>query len=100
MRNRYKWRFYERWVNLRPVGGTPLLKSLWCRWLHQGDRTPTGFPGAGKMLIHDITCLKCGARYEVQRPNTPQYGLVGPWGKPDLSQPDSWFTKEGKLRTQ
>ena len=82
----------------KPNVGTSLLRALWCRFMHRGFRCHTGLPSAGRMLTHDICCVKCGAEYTVQTPNTPQYCHSGPWGKPDMTKPDTWFDKHGELR--
>jgi hypothetical protein len=44
-------------------------------------------PSAGRYLIWDCKCTKCGASFRVRRPNTPQW--VSPI-KRDKSKPKTW----------
>ena len=87
-------------INVRAEPGTSLLKAMWCRWAHIGDRHTSGWPAAGKMLLHDVACFRCGARYEVRRPNNPRYCHSGPFGKPDISRAEGWSAELDYLETK
>ena len=69
---------------------TSRFKAFWCRWFHSGSRLSSGWPAAGKVLEHSVECTKCGARYIIIQPNTPQYANKMPFQKPDKSAPESW----------
>ena len=73
-----------------PETGTGWLKAFRCRWFHVGSRSSSGMPAAGRLLHHAVCCLKCGARYEIVQPNTPQYAHTMPFQKPDKSAARSW----------
>ena len=79
-------------VNLvpNPSPGTSWWQVFVCRWFHEGKRCSSGMPSASKVLTHDIHCLDCGARYEIIKPNNPQFCTGMPFQAPDRSAPKTW----------
>ena len=85
--------------NPAPCSGTTWWQAFVCRWFHRGTRCSSGMPSASKVLTHDIGCARCRARYEIIRPNTPQYSTKMPFQKPDRARPRTWAEwreKEGQ----
>lgn len=64
------------------------LKALFHIYVHKSFSY--SLPSAGRKLTWDCECIKCGARFTVRRPNTPQW--VSPI-KRDRSRPKAWFLK-------
>ena len=89
--------------NPKPYSGTGWWQAFVCRWFHgkPGMRPRLcGLPSASNMLTHDIECLECGAKYEIIRPNNPQYSTRLPFQKPDRARPMTWAEwreKEGQV---
>jgi len=79
-------------INLfpNPNGSTTWFRAFVCRWFHRGVRCSSGLPSASHLLTHDIRCQKCGATYEIVRPNNPQYSTKMPFQSPDRTQPKTW----------
>jgi len=79
-------------VNLvpNPGGMTTWWQAFVCRWFHRGTRCSSGMPSASNVLTHDIDCPRCGAYYEIIRPNNPQYCCKMPFQAPDRSAPKTW----------
>ena len=81
-------------ANLFPRRGrgstTPWWRAFICRWTHGGNRSSSGMPSAGNLLRHDIRCFRCGAMYEIVRPNTPQYSTKMPFQKRDKTALRTW----------
>lgn len=73
----------------RPYALTGWWKAFVCRWFHHGVRCSSGWPSAGRVLTHDINCLKCKAGYYIVWPNSPRAPTM-PWGKWDRTKPATW----------
>jgi len=79
-------------VNLipNPRSGTTWWRAFVCRWFHRRTRCSSGLPSVSNVLTHDIDCARCGACYEIIRPNNPQYCCKMPFQEPDRTQPMTW----------
>ena len=62
-----------------------MLKKLRCIYLHRNYMF--GLPSAGKFLTFDCECIECGYKFQIVRPNTPQW--ITP-NRRDITQPETW----------
>ncbi len=61
------------------------LKALFHIYFHKSFSY--SLPSAGKYLVWDCECIKCGVPFQVRRRNTPQW--VNPIER-DKSKPKTW----------